>query len=152
MALAPIISQQRVAELNNYFATEYGFSPEKQIQGNIIYRRVDQQNVLERVVVKFPLNDYLQDGIGIEAGALFQQWGSEHNVRILSIPRKPQYVRWREPINRYLSNPPPTLPWWLQVNPQVYDNDLDFPFLVVEYLPRGTGCVRFRVVTSYHMI
>ncbi|KAJ3566437.1 hypothetical protein NPX13_g7129 [Xylaria arbuscula] len=131
----------RAVLLNQYFANEFGFYFERQIAGNIIYRRLTQNNVVERIVAKFPIisgNPWLNQQMREDASALFRLWGSEHNLRILSIVRNKVYAAYREPTNRPLSNPIIT-PWWLHIDPQVYGVTADFTFFVTEYLPRGTG-------------
>ncbi|KAI0506373.1 hypothetical protein F5B22DRAFT_660307 [Xylaria bambusicola] len=146
-----IVGRERLAELKYYFATEYGFLAEKQIQDTVIYRRVDQHNVVERVVVKFPKGDRWQEELDVEAGVLVKQWGSEHNCRILAVSHI-EYGKYREPWNRHHSNPPPILPWRLRTDPQVYGKTLDFSFIVIEYLARGTGCVRVPIVALDYTI
>lgn len=141
----------RAVLLNQYFANEFGFQHERQIVGNIIYKRVNQNNIVERIVVKFPTTDSNQwaaQDIDTDAATLVKLWGSEHNLRILSIPRGNTYGVRREPINRPLSDPTPIVPWWLQVDPQVYGNHEEFGFFVTEYLVRGTGCVEIQTRIS----
>ncbi|KAI1361543.1 hypothetical protein F5Y08DRAFT_347781 [Xylaria arbuscula] len=131
----------RAVLLSQYFANEFGFYFERQIAGNIIYRRLTQSNVVQRIVTKFPIisgNPWLNQQMREDASALFRLWGSEHNLRILSIVRNKVYAAYREPTNRPLSNPIIT-PWWLHIDPQVYGVTADFTFFVTEYLPRGTG-------------
>ncbi|KAI3339189.1 hypothetical protein F4824DRAFT_53405 [Ustulina deusta] len=141
------MAQTRATHLNHYFGTDHGFEPERSIAGNIIYKRATPQNDVERIVVKHSIllpgavATNRDDEIDEEEDILNKLWGSEHNIRLLSIVRNRYHraARWNEPINRSLQNPPPLLPWGLQINPRVYGNTLNFSFFVMEYLPRGTG-------------
>ncbi|KAI1429108.1 hypothetical protein F5Y12DRAFT_710660 [Xylaria sp. FL1777] len=138
----------RAVHLNNYFSAQYGYEPERYLAGNIIYKHTTPQNEVRRIVVKhavLPLG-VLQgaagrdDEIDTEEEFLRKLWGSEHNIRLLSIVRDQRHsgTKWRVPRHRRTQNPPPILPWSLPIDPQAHGN-LDFAFFVMEYLPRGTG-------------
>ncbi|KAI0436674.1 hypothetical protein F4803DRAFT_572030 [Xylaria telfairii] len=149
---------QRALFLANYFANEYGFEAERFLSEPIVFKRLNGRGVFERIVVKHaqvpvrPGEERLRysrrlefmvtprdEKIKMEEIVLRTLWGSEHIPQILSIVNDPYHLTWREPPNRPLYVPFPNLPWKLDVGHPNYNNALDFPFFVMEYLPRGSG-------------
>ncbi|KAI1119963.1 hypothetical protein F5Y10DRAFT_273543 [Nemania abortiva] len=131
---------QRADALNQYFSDDHGFIAEKQIQGLIIYRRVNGQDVNERIAVKhaqFGDGDEIRD----EELLLRRLWGAEHIIRLLSITQNQQHrgSGWLEPVNRPRQLPPPLLPWKLIVDRRRHADARGFLFFATEYLPRDTG-------------
>ncbi|KAI1305086.1 hypothetical protein F5Y03DRAFT_406636 [Xylaria venustula] len=134
--------EARAAYLNTYFRDTHGFQPERDLGGVIVYRRTIVGQEVERIVVKHAEVDYDQDkDIVSEEGVLLKLWGSEHIIQLLSVARGQRHRghKWREPKNRASQNPLPILPWKLHIDQRIYGNNLDFPFIVMEYLPRGSG-------------
>ncbi|KAI0433175.1 hypothetical protein F5Y09DRAFT_338968 [Xylaria sp. FL1042] len=137
----------RALLLNNYFADEHAFHPEKYVHGNIIYKRVTLQYDIERIVVKHVSFEWglpRDQEIDSEEDILRRLWGSEHNLRLLSVVDDQHHrgSKWAEPKKRARQNPPAILPWKLRFNPDDYadpDRNLAFSFLVTEYLSRGEG-------------
>ncbi|KAI1756204.1 hypothetical protein F4782DRAFT_550097 [Xylaria castorea] len=139
----------RARALTRYFSDEYGFEPENHIAGVILYKRLNAQGVVERIVIKHATMPVWgqqpgarDDEIDLEENLLRRLWGSEHTIRLMSVVddryhRAP--VMWAPPLNRNLLNPPPILPWKLRVDPALYPNAANFGFFVMEFLARGTG-------------
>ncbi|TGJ87833.1 hypothetical protein E0Z10_g959 [Xylaria hypoxylon] len=142
MAQAPGI---RAQALSGFFTRRYGFHAEKHIVGATIFKRDTGRGSIERMVVKHaPLGQGnvapRDDGeIEVEERVLRSLWGSEHNVRLISITddRDHKGARWDRPINR--TETPWTLPWKLPVNDRRYPRVSGFRFFAMEYLARGTG-------------
>ncbi|KAI0964956.1 hypothetical protein F4678DRAFT_363551 [Xylaria arbuscula] len=135
----PIVA--RDAYLNTYFRDNHGFQPESDLGGVIVYRRTIVGQGVERIVVKHVEYEDQDEEIAAEEATLLKLWGSEHIIQLLSVVRDQQHrgYKWREPRNRASQNPLPILPWKLHIDRQVYSDNLDFAFIVMEYLPRGSG-------------
>ncbi|KAJ8132539.1 hypothetical protein O1611_g1086 [Lasiodiplodia mahajangana] len=134
----------RALALTAYFTTEHEFEHERYHRGIIVYRRTNDQGVVERIVVKHAQqNDYDRDDeVVSEEDVLRQLWGAEHVIRLLSIvgDRAHRHRDFDQPISRPLHALSRILPWKLLVDQVEYNETTEFHWFVMEHLSRGDGC------------
>ncbi|KAI1133668.1 hypothetical protein F5Y10DRAFT_228311 [Nemania abortiva] len=151
---------RRALAITRYFTTEHGFEPEKYDGGIVIYKRINDQGAVERIVVKhaellqqihaFDVNDEIE----MEERNLRRLWGAEHIIRLLAIvdSRRHRPRAWREPVSRHLLDQSSILPWKIRVRRADHPGATRFCFFVMEYLSRGDALSLIRRCQNLHII
>ncbi|KAI3325668.1 hypothetical protein HD806DRAFT_552921 [Xylariaceae sp. AK1471] len=131
----------RGLDMSRYFSDEHHFQFEHDFFTALSFRRVRNNRLLERIVVKLaPANSGREDETRQEERCLRDLWGCEHIVRLIAIADDEEHedAEWDEPPNRPNLVPRQPLPWKLEIDPQTYPRIL-YPFFVMEHVPRGSG-------------